>query len=376
MDLEKINNQYVRLKAKLESTKKDVEKLKEDLELKTSDLQILEASKTKARINKDIAREQAIATNIANIKKDIKKIKDEAEVKAEEWKEIQEKIDKRIEEIKENPELKKHLDEVLVKKYDRKMRKIEAEKKIATDKRERLNGLNELAEKHPSVRKNLIGMTNAIKEINTLNAELTSLKQPIAGGLFRYTDQARADEITKKLIPIAKSKYEKNMTLLTDYAKTQKIKIDTNDLKELTENMSHNKGKIDISGTIGKQVKLLDKKIKGFDKSIANYKGAIGNFDNSIVKNVQKQSIQNTQPAKQSWFGKIVNRFKDWNNRRKQRALPEGEQAVDSKKDKKEKNEFVSSLKYDIVKDEVARMERDGLKEAKAQRKVNEDYER
>ena len=253
------------------------------------------------------------------------------------------------------------------------MKKVEAEKKVVTDKKERLKGLKELAEKHPSVRKNLIGMTNAVKEINKLKAELASLKQPVAGGLFKYTNQARADEITKVLLPIAKSKYEKNRTLLNDYAKTQNIKIDANDLKELTENMSHNKGKIDISGTIDKQIKVLEKKIKGYDKSIADYKGAIGYYDNSIVNNVQKQSYQNTQPAKQGWFGKIVNKFKDWNNKRKQKALPVVQQVTTPKK---EKNEFASSLKYDIVKDEVARMERDGLKNAKAQRKVNEDYER
>ena len=373
MDLEKINNQYVKLKAKLDLAKKDVEKIKETLVLKASDLKILEAERIKAKIAKDTVKEKALSTDIEILKKDIKKIKDEAEEKEEEWKEIQEMIDKRIEEIKENPELKKHLDEVLVKKYDRKMKKVEAEKKVVTDKKERLKGLKELAEKHPSVRKNLIGMTNAVKEINKLKAELASLKQPVAGGLFKYTNQARADEITKVLLPIAKSKYEKNRTLLNDYAKTQNIKIDANDLKELTENMSHNKGKIDISGTIDKQIKVLEKKIKGYDKSIADYKGAIGYYDNSIVNNVQKQSYQNTQPAKQGWFGKIVNKFKDWNNKRKQKALPVVQQVTTPKK---EKNEFASSLKYDIVKDEVARMERDGLKNAKAQRKVNEDYER
>ena len=361
MDLEIINKEYVMLKKELETAKKETELLKNEVAKKSNEKKVFQATADIAKIDGDKAKEQTYLAAVKSVNDELKKLKKQAEDKQKKWEAVQNRVNEKIEEIKKEPGLKKHLDEVMAKKYDRELKRKKQTK-------EQLTGLAELAEKHKTVKNNLIGMTNAKKEINKLNKELDSLKQHVAGNLISYKDPNRANEILNKLIPEAKAKYDKNKDILVKYAKTQKVNIDDKTLSDITERLSLNKGQINITGTINKE-------IKGLDKQITDYTNALNNIDRESLTNAGV-SKEVATGVKQGFFKRIASKFKNWNEKRKQKSLPEAETTSSESKTKKEKNEWSTSLKYDIVKDAVSDMEKQGIKDGEQQRKEKEEIER
>ena len=91
-------------------------------------------------------------------------------------------------------------------------------------------------------------------------------------------------------------------------------------------------------------------------------------------------------PEKPKWY-QFIQRFKNWNKRRKQQALYEPELRTpepapaqvtpepSTLEPSTERNEFLDSLKYQIMKDVVEQIETNNLKEAKKERK-SENMER
>ena len=359
MDLKQINDEYIQLKKDLEIAKKEKDNLNKQKEITTNNITMCQAAKKIAELNNNKADVQLQESYITKYKKDLEKTKADVESKQKEWEGIQQKINGKIEELKKNPEMKKHLDEVLAKKYDRQLKKDEAEKG-------RLEGLKDLVGKHKTVKNNLIGMTNARKEIAKLNIELKKITNPAIGGLVTYTDPAKADDILKNLLPAAKEKYNKNMKMLKDYAKTQNVELVDNEIESLVGSLTRNKGNIRIEETINKA-------IKGKEKHIANYRNALNGIDKQTLENigVKAEHINTQEPQKQGFFKSLFARFKSWRNRNT-KALPEGREIGDTNttvSDKKKKSEFADSLKYDIVREEVAKMEKEGIMNGKQQRK-------
>lgn len=375
MDLEKINNEYVQFKSDLATLKNEKDSISKQVNKAKNELTVLKATRDIAIIDGDDAKAKTYEAAIEQKKKDIEKISKDLTEKTAKVIEVQRKIDEKIEEVKKDPAMKKHLDEALVKRYTRTIKKVNDEKNAVVEKKERFIKLNDLAEKHPSVKKNLIGMTNAQKEIKALKDELKKLANPPINGLVTYTDPARATDIMTKFLPIANAKYDKNKDLLTKYAKTQSIELTDNDLQELTGALANNKGNIDIKGTIERQVKGYNRQIKGYNKQILNLSNAVGAIDKTAV---QKTGVQidnndvNTTPAKTGFFGKLFAKFRNWRNKSNQKSLPEaGTQPtpVAQNTTAKKKNEFAASMKYDIVKEEFAKMEKEGIKAGKQQSK-------
>ena len=376
MDLEKINNDYVQFKKDLATLKNEKDAIGKQVNKAKNELTVLKATRDIAVIDGDDAKAKTYEAAIEQKKKDIEKIAKDLAGKTAKVIEVQRKIDEKIAEVKKDPAMKKHLDEALVKRYTRTIKKVNDEKNAVVEKKERFVKLSDLAEKHPSVKKNLIGMTNAQKEIKALKDELKKLANPPINGLVTYTDPARATEIMTKFLPIANAKYDKNKDILTKYAKTQNIELNDNDLSELTGALANNKGNIDIKGTIERQVKGYNRQIKGYNKQILNLSNAAQAIDKTAI---QKTGIQidnndvNTIPAKTGFFGKLFAKFKNWRNKASQKSLPEtGTQTTTTTAQTntaKKKNEFAASMKYDIVKDEFEKMEKEGIKSGKQQRK-------
>ena len=381
MDLEKINNEYLQFKKDLQDVKNEKEKIAKQLGIYKNDIIILQASKANAELNNDTSRVNALESALEQKKQELEKIHKELVEKKAKMVEIQVQIEDRVGQVRNNPDLKSHLDAALTKRYTRSIKRINDEKTAAVSKKENFIKLDDLAEKHQSVKKNLIGMTNAQKEIKALNEELNKLKNPAVGGLVSYKDSARAAEITTKLLPIARGKYDKNKDLLTKYAKTQNLDIKEAELLELTGALALNKGNINIKGTIEKQVQGINKQIKGYNKQILNLSNAVSTIDKTAVQRAGVQVENNTvsTPVKTGFFSKLFAKFKDWRNRSSQKALNAAEPVVQqtvaptTPANVNKKNEFAASLKYDIVKDELAKREKEGIKEGKEQRKQPEN---
>lgn len=381
MDLEKINNEYLQFKKDLQDVKNEKEKIAKQLSIYKNDIIILQASKANAELNNDTSRVNALESALEQKKQELEKIHKELVEKKAKMVEIQVQIEDRVGQVRNNPDLKSHLDAALTKRYTRSIKRINDEKTAAVSKKENFIKLDDLAEKHQSVKKNLIGMTNAQKEIKALNEELNKLKNPAVGGLVSYKDSARAAEITTKLLPIARGKYDKNKDLLTKYAKTQNLDIKEAELLELTGALALNKGNINIKGTIEKQVQGINKQIKGYNKQILNLSNAVSTIDKTAVQRAGVQVENNTvsTPVKTGFFSKLFAKFKDWRNRSSQKALNAAEPVVQqtvaptTPANVNKKNEFAASLKYDIVKDELAKREKEGIKEGKEQRKQPEN---
>ena len=136
---------------------------------------------------------------------------------------------------------------------------------------------------------------------------------------------------------------------------------------------------------MNKSISSLNRQIKGYDKSIRNHQIALENINNRREP-VTPRPAEPSTPEKPKWY-QFIQRFKNWNDRRKQQALPESEQTTSeseqttseseqtTSKSSTERNEFLNSLKHEIVQDVVKQMETDNLKEAKKERKF-EDMQR
>lgn len=389
MDLETLNKEYVQFKSDLEKARKEIESLESKANDLADDKIIWKGKLVEAKRNKDSVAEKQAEGELKRIDTEIKAVQDDTLKKKEEMELIQAKINVRIKEIKENPEMKKHLDEVMSKKYDRKLSKLENEKEEAVEKKDRLTDLKQLVTDHPALGNNLKGILTATKEMKDLQAELDGMKMIVGTGetsAYTYKDPARANEIINTLLPQAQAKLTTNKTPLMAYISKNGLNITEQDIDELAEKgfAVDGKGNIDLNSTMNKSISSLNRQIKGYDKSIRNHQIALENIDNRSVPVTPRTPDPITPPEpttseKPKWY-QFIQRFKNWNERRKQQALPEPEPRTpdpepSTPEPSSEKNEFLNSLKYEIVQDVVKQMETDNLKEAKKERK-SEDMER
>lgn len=381
MDLETLNKEYVQFKSNLEKARKEIESLESKANDLADDKIICQGKLVEAKRNKDSVAEKQAEGELKRIDTEIKAVQDDTLRNKEQMELMLAKINVKIKEIKENPEMKKHLDEVMSKKYDRKLSKLSKEKEEAVKKKDRLTDLKQLVTDHPALCNNLKGILTATKEMKDLQAELDGMKMIVGTGktgAYTYLDPARANEIMNTLLPQAQAKLATNKTPLIAYISKNGLNITEQDIDELADKgfAVDSKGNIDLNATMNKSISSLNRQIKGYDKSIRNHQIALENIDNSR---------RTPEPTTPKWY-QFIQRFKNWNERRKQQALPEPEPRTpdpdpitppdpSTPEPSTEKNEFLNSLKYEIVQDVVKQMETDNLKEAKKERK-SEDMER
>ena len=376
MDLETLNKEYVKFKSVLETASKEIESLESKANDLADDKIIWKGKLIEAKRNSNSVAEKQAEGEIKRIDTEIKAVQDDTYRKKEEMKLIQTKINVRIKQIKENPEMKKHLDEVMKKKYDRKLSKLEKGKEEAVEKKGRLTDLKQLVTDHPAIGNNLKGILTATKEMKDLQAELDGMKMMVGkSNVYMYKDPARAKEIENTLLPKAQAKIAKNKTPLMAYISKNGLNITEKDINELADKgfAVDGKGNLDLNATMNKNISSLNRQIKGYDKSIRNHQIALENIVNKREP-VTPRTTDSSTPKKTKWF-QFIQRFKNWNQRRKQQALPEPESHTPNPDPSTERNEFLDSLKYEVVQDVVKNMETDNLKEAKKERK-SEDMER
>ena len=403
-ELEKINEEYVNFKSFIEKAKKEIERFDKKInKLKEEKNDLLGKLDGAKKIN-DLAGIQQYEDEIKNVDDKIGNVKKDVIRKKEEIESLQSKINDRIEKVKENPEMKKHLEKVLTKKYERKLNSLNSEKEVEEKKKERYVELKDLVDNHPTLANNLKGIIKYTKEIKDLEEEYRNANGP--------------DKIAKKALLNEKRKdKKKNKDNLMKYINKHNLSITEVDIEELAQNGifsigKDNKEKVNLDLTMNKNLSSIDRKIKGYDKSILNYTGALEHTNinsqtigssNNISRNAQTTgAVDNTNIDRQAmgtvdytnmdgqtnedsgsvqketkWY-QFIKRFKNWNERRKQKALPssveqeqesEQEEEQEEQQEQETRNEFVNSLKYEIVKDIVENKENEGVKIGKEARK-------
>lgn len=419
MDLEKLNKQYLALKNRLKAEKTKIETEKKNIKTKETqkltklgDKKILEGEYDKAKINKDKNLMKSKKSEIEDVDKDIEKldseigdIKDIIKIHENKIKGLEEQINDKLKELQENPELKKHIEEVMIKKYERQVKNGKDGKEKSTVKKEKIEKLQKLVEKRPAVKNYLIGIMNSTNEVNKLNEDLKKMGQ---------TDP-KALNIKRKLIPDLEEKIKKNKELLLGI---KALDFKEEDLEELLKSgiIVNKNGKIDLTTTLNKRKAQLNREIKRYTESIANHEEALKTFGRSTELNTKTTYQQQSQtrnmnsepnlkpepikssdaeqenssdPLQQSyaqqeektkWY-QFIKRFKNWNEKRKQKALPSGGEPLKEQEpvqvasepiqedDSQKENSFRNSLKYEIVNDLYNDIDKKIINDVKNKRK-------
>ena len=340
--------------------------------------------------------------------------------------------------MQENPELKKHIEEVMEKRYERRLKDEKKKLEVASNKKAKIEKLQEIVNKSPSVKNYLIGIMNSTLEIDKLKKQIDDLKNanPI--------DTKKIADLTTQISQL-EVKITKNKDLLMGI---RGLDFKDEDLKELLDNgiVVNKNGKIDLAATLNNRRAQLNRQVKKYTKSIAEHEKALETLGRSTSEQTssepgQHQSptrITRTEPAQDSnseqshetenssepaqdnnseqshetenssepaqedeeqeaseqeekpkWY-QFVKRFKMWNEKRKQKALPEAEQPeaeqpeaeqpvaeqpVAQQPEAQPKNNFKNALKYDIVKDLYKQADKQALKDARSKRKEEASLE-
>ena len=295
MDLEKINNGYIKLKNYLEKSSNELK----DLQTRTSYLRedriIWGGKLLEARRNNDneLAKQAEEAVKIIEAK--LKEIKERTEVEKLRYEKIQSQIDRRIETIKQDPEMKKYLDDTVLRMYKRKVTKIEEEKAQKVEEKNKFLSLQQLLYEHPVLANNYRGILSSLEAGKNLNEELSKLDPK---------DISRKVEIDNFLFPAQVDRYKRNMSNLLEYVEKHGINLSEDDIIKFSENLvkegliSDKKGNIDLVKTMNKNISGLDRQIKGYDKSIRDHQTAIAKIEGTrqVSEPIQFATPQSPAP--------------------------------------------------------------------------------
>lgn len=356
VNLQKTNKEYLEAKVKLEKASKEVESINEKLKLADIDKRKHEIARDEADIKGDEATKKAEQAEIDKVIKDIEDIKNELQEKQKDVISFEATINIKINEIKQDPSMKQTMNEALKKRYSRELNKLQKERETAkTEKldkeleKDRYDNLKKLITEHPGLEKNLNGILAAKEEIKKLNDELATLDYK--------KDAKRIAEITGKDMKEAVDKLNKNKEPLMNYINKNKLNIKYEDIEKMSES---GLGLDDTINGLGKEIKGYDRKIKGYGKSISDYTVSLENVEEEMKP---KQTSTHTQnPGEKPKWYQFGKRFRNWMEQKEQKKLPPPPSP-------KKPDTIRDALKYDIVKDIYKEMQTNDLKEAKKERK-------
>ena len=415
MDLKKLNDEYLKLKGKLDNINNRIKKANEEIETiesnkkaKEGDIKILEGELEQAKRSKDEALVKSKSEEIKKVELEIKGFNEKVEDIREDIKSyqdklkgIQEQINDKLKELQENPELKKHIEEVMEKRYERRLKDEKKKLEVASNKKAKIEKLQEIVNKSPSVKNYLIGIMNSTLETDKLKKQIDDLKKadPI--------DTKKIADLTTQISQL-EVKITKNKDLLMGI---KGLDFKDEDLKELLDNgiVVNKNGKIDLAVTLNNRRAQLNRQVKKYTKSITEHEKALETLGRSTSEQTSSEPSQHqsptritrTEPAQDSnseqshetenssepaqegseqeekpkWY-QFVKRFKIWNEKRKQKALPEAEQPeLTPENNPQPKNNFKNALKYDIVKDLYKQADKQAHKNARSKGKEEASFE-
>lgn len=363
MDLEKLNNNYYKLKQKIENTEKTIEKFNQDKEniRKIYDRKCTKLEVAKMMGNDERAKEAE--QELLEVEKQVIELKR----KMTEQKEIIEKaktsIDMKIEKIKNDPEISKQIDKALAVRYERKVNKLNKEKNELVAKKDGLVSFKELLDNHPTISNNLRGILSSIEQIKDIDNQIEENKN-VVNGITGYKNIGLAASLNLKRTKI-KEKFRKNIELLFEYCDRKHINREEvrSYINTLVKNgIKEEQGKVDLNETFNNSINNINEKIGVCDKNIANYK---------ILRGETQQNIDNSDKYQIKWW-QFGTRFKNWLEQKRRKKLPQ-DISYQTKDAKEERKTFNENLKYDIVREIMESKNEENLQYAEEVRTQNEE---
>lgn len=274
MDLETLNNEYLRLQAATGKYKTNLAKYEADLEKAIHDKENAQNSLQSATTPADKKKYQKALNDAITEIQDIK-------IQIENEKKMQEKnkqdIEKIINDVKELPEVKAQCSRAIDIKTERQIKKFEKQKKEQEDKKTTLVQLKNMIEKHPQATMIVNNIENQSFEISKKDSEIKDVDKKLSE--LKPTDPNYATD--KARLDAEKMQLEgERSTLISER------QVERNNLKKLFNNQKLN-GEIDNLSTrvaLDKGIKNCDRLIKRSENKVHDYTYAKNSLYNANNK--------------------------------------------------------------------------------------------
>lgn len=261
MNLEELNNQYLKLKAMTEKFKTTLEQCANDLELAERDKETAENNLKSATKPVDKKKYQ---TDLNKAETNIEYIKIQIKVAKEQQQKVQEDIDKIIADVKEIPEVKEQCNRAIDIRTQRQITKFEKQKKEQEEKKENLEQLKNMIDKHPQATMIVNKIENKSFEISKKDSEIKDIEEKIdkldPANPSYATDKAKLDS--------DKAKLQTDRKTLIGERQTER-----DNLKKLFNNPKYNEeiDNLTTRAALDKSIRNCDRLIRRSENKIHDY---------------------------------------------------------------------------------------------------------
>ena len=261
MNLEELNNQYLKLKAMTEKFKTTLEQCANDLKLAERDKETAENNLKSATKPVDKKKYQ---TDLNKAETNIEYIKIQIKVAKEQQQKVQEDIDKIIADVKEIPEVKEQCNRAIDIRTQRQITKFEKQKKEQEEKKENLEQLKNMIDKHPQATMIVNKIENKSFEISKKDSEIKDIEEKIdkldPANPSYATDKAKLDS--------DKAKLQTDRKTLIGERQTER-----DNLKKLFNNPKYNEeiDNLTTRAALDKSIRNCDRLIRRSENKIHDY---------------------------------------------------------------------------------------------------------
>lgn len=290
MDLENLNNEYLRLQAATGKYKTNLTKYEADLEKATQDKENAKNNLQSATTPADKKKYQKDLNDAITEIQDIK-------IQIEIAKKMQEKnkqdIEKIINDVKELPEVKAQCSRAIDIKTERQIKKFEKQKKEQEDKKTTLVQLKNMIEKHPQATMIVNNIENQSFEISKKDSEIKDVDKKLSE--LEPTDPNYATD--KARLDAEKMQLEGERSVLINDRQAER-----NNLKKLFNNQKLNEEIDNLSTRVAldKGIKNCDRLIKRSENKVHDYTYAKNSLYNATPVQTTPAQPAPTQPTPQT----------------------------------------------------------------------------
>ena len=261
MDLEKLNNDYLRLKVATEKFKTILEQYENDLKLAEKDK---ETAENNLKVATKPAEKKKYQADLNKAIINIDYIKIQIETAKNQQQKVQEDINKIIADVKSIPEVKEQCNRAIDIRTQRQIAKFEKQKKEQEEKKENLEQFKNMIEKHPQAIMIVNNIENKSLEISKKDSEIKDVEEKI--DKLDPTDPNYA--IDKAKLDADKAKLETERKTLAGERQTER-----NNLKKLFNNPKYNEeiDNLTTRAALDKSISNCDRLIRRSENKIHDY---------------------------------------------------------------------------------------------------------
>lgn len=376
-ELKGLNKGYANAKKIIADKTKEYNKLSKQLEILMSDLGLAQETIKNAQLKGDSATVDAKRQEIKGIQQQIAQLKKPLEELKETIAQEQYNIDSRVNDLRANPEVQKQIDEVLAKKYKEALTKKKEGVTKLTERKARIEEIKKVIKEDPLVERALGGILEIQSEIKDLNKQLEAISSKDKDGKITYTDDAKADDLKKK-IEAAEKKNTAEKDIFIKSVATKGLKIEGKDIDELISGkIARDKdGNVLVDKTLSNEEKMIDRQAKKDNKAISDYESMLTKMGVQLPAEKGEQGkpagLSNQgkgglpAPRKEGFFKRLITRLffkgreepetKGGDDEKGGNNQPDPAQAADQGKE----NKFIEQLqKSAVFKEAVSRREQE-----------------